>query len=156
MENRKTIKLKKRLNESLQSGDYATVNRIMLELASMEHQMTQQTENISLAEATDGNNELRNKLCSKLVETNVYADLLYACAMEFQEMLPGTVVSMNYLQQCQRLVKQAHDVVASIDKVGNVRLSEHYAAMTEKVEEKITYFIRNTISNIVNKEIHFV
>lgn len=156
MENRKTTKLKKRLNEALASGDLSTVNKIMLELAQLEHEVNTHTENISLAEATGGNNELRNKLCSKLVETNVYADLLYACAMEFQSMLPSVVVSMDYLQQCKRLVKQAHDVVASIDKVGNVRLSEHYAEMTEKVEEKITYFVKNTISNIVNKEIRFI
>ena len=154
MENRKVAKLKKRLREALAQGHAVQASKIMCELTQLE-QRHMGTENITLASACGEDKELRNKLCSKLVETNVYADLLYACAMEFQEMLPKDVVSMDYIRQCRQLVKQAHDVVASIDNVGNIELSRHYADMTEEVEDKITYYVRNTIHNIVNQKIRF-
>ena len=152
---RKINKLKKRIREAHEAGRYATEARLMAELLALEDSLSAVTENITLSEAAGGDKGLRDSLSMKLVETNVYADLLYACAMEFQSMLPGCIVSMPYIGEVRRLVKQAHDVVASIDRVGDARLSEHYAAMTEEVEQKVTYYVRNTVANILNRRIGF-
>lgn len=155
MENRKIRKIRRKIIEAHNQGRYASEAKLMLELERMENEVQLEREHISLAAAAGNDHELCNALSTKLVETNIYADLLYMCVMEFRDMLPKDVVSMEYLTQCTNLVKMAHDVVASIDDVGDPKLSEHYANMTQEVEDKVVYYLRNTISNIMNKRIEF-
>lgn len=145
-------KLEKRLREAQARRDYATVACLMQELQQVRQQQEAE-EHVSLHEITEGDTELRNRLCKKMIEMTVCADLLYLKAMEFQEALPKDVVKIDYIERMKRLVKDAHDAVAFIDLYGIPALSEHYAAVVEAVEEKTIYNMANVVANTVRERI---
>ena len=145
-------KLEKRLKEAQSRRDYATVARLMQEIEQA-RQQEEAEERVSLYEITDGDKELRNRLCKKMIEMTVCADLLYLKAMEFQEALPKDVVKIDYIERMKRLVKDAHDAVALIDLYGLPALSEHYGEVVEVVEEKTMYNMANVVANTVRERI---
>lgn len=145
-------KLEKRLREAQRRRDYAKAACLMQELQQA-RQAAEAEEHVSLLEITEGDTELRNRLCKKMIEMTVCADLLYLKAMEFQEALPKDVVKIDYIERMKRLVKDAHDAVAFIDLYGIPALSEHYAAVVEAVEEKTIYNMANVVANTVRERI---
>ena len=110
-------------------------------------------ERVSLDEMTKGDAELRNRLCKKMIEMTVCADLLYLKVMEFQEALPKDVVKIDYIERMKRLVKDAHDAVAFIDLYGLPALSEHYGEVVDAVEQKTMYNMANVVANTVRERI---
>lgn len=145
-------KLEKRMREAQQRRDFATVARLMQELERL-RRAEYAARSLTLAEATEGDAELRNGLCRKMIEMTVCADLLYLKAMEFQEALPPGIEGLDYIERMKRLVKDAHDAVAFIDLYGLPALSEHYAGVVEAVEEKLMYNMRNVVANTVRERI---
>lgn len=145
-------KLEKRLREAQARREYAKAACLMQELQQARQQQEAE-EHVSLLEITGGDTELRNRLCKKMIEMTVCADLLYLKAMEFQEALPKDVVKIDYIERMKRLVKDAHDAVAFIDLYGIPALSEHYAAVVEAVEEKTIYNMANVVANTVRERI---
>lgn len=145
-------KLEKRMKQAQERRDYATVAKLMQEIEQA-RQAEEAEERISLYEVTDGDKELRNRLCKKMIEMTVCADLLYLKAMEFQEALPGEVTKIDYIERMKRLVKEAHDAVAFIDLYGLPALSEHYADVVEAVEERTMYNMANVVANTVRERI---
>lgn len=145
-------KLEKRMKEAQARRDYATVACLMQELQQARQQQEAE-EHVSLHEITEGDTELRNRLCKKMIEMSVCADLLYLKAMEFQEALPKDVVKIDYIERMKRLVKAAHDAVAFIDLYGIPALSEHFADVVEAVEEKTIYNMANVVANTVRERI---
>lgn len=145
-------KLEKRLREAQARRDYATAACLMQELQQA-RQARETEERVSLNEMTMGDEELRSRLCKKMIEMTVCADLLYLKAMEFQEALPKDVVKIDYIERMKRLVKDAHDAVAFIDLYGLSALSEHYGEVVDAVEQKTMYNMANVVANTVRERI---
>ncbi len=145
-------KLEKRLREAQARRDYATAACLMQELQQA-RQAQETEERVSLNEMTMGDEELRSRLCKKMIEMTVCADLLYLKAMEFQEALPKDVVKIDYIERMKRLVKDAHDAVAFIDLYGLPALSEHYGEVVDAVEQKTMYNMANVVANTVRERI---
>ena len=144
-------KLEKRLREAQARRDYATV--ACLQELQQARQAEETEERVSLNEMTMGDEELRSRLCRKMIEMAVCADLLYLKAMEFQEALPKDVVKIDYIERMKRLVKDAHDAVAFIDLYGLPALSEHYGEVVDAVEQKTMYNMANVVANTVREKI---
>lgn len=146
-------KLEKRLHDAQANRQYGKALLLMQELEKAKA-LELSTERVSLFECTEGDKELRHKLCVKMIEMTVCSDLLYDKIMEFEEALPKSVVSLDYIERMKKLHKDAHDAVAFIDLYGLPALSEHYASMVEEVEEKLLYQMGNVVANIVQKRLN--
>lgn len=145
--------LQRKYRQYMSKGDYARAMQVARQIEEIQEQ--KQLERQPLTE-TLSTAEQRNQVTYDLIPIIVLTDILYGRVMDYEAKLKKLgIYDMELLNDIKSTVSTCKKVVTTIDTIGNAKLSEHYANLTDDIENSIMPAFLNQIYTLIAKRIKF-
>lgn len=145
-------RLKSDLKLAEENRDYVSQIKLRASIHQLEEEEVKTQQTTLFQVLKDYSPEERRRMTVKMITAVSMSDMLLSATLDIEDAFRKLgIIDVPILSDIKEISRGCRKVVATISKVHNTFLDEHYCDVTDEIEAKVVPMLKNYIMNEMNK-----
>lgn len=145
-------RLKSDLKLAEENRDYVSQIKLRASIHQLEEEEVKTQQTTLFQVLKDYSPEERRRMTVKMITAVSMSDMLLSATLDIEDAFRKLgIIDVPILRDIKEISRGCRKVVATISKVHNTFLDEHYCDVTDEIEAKVVPMLKNYIMNEMNK-----